>query len=258
LEEILNSLEEASIFGVNTFREIVLSRGTPMVRRIIQTGTILGVLQFDAEGFGNDDLIGKKVDVNPEDPIYGLPDKTVHLYKVASKLGKEACKLGKESSYINPCVFRDNNWSNRQVAGIFEAHPAFDSVCRDFDYKFTDELKPTVKHSIVTPAVKIEFPVHSGWRRNQYGAPRATNGTAIVYTPFSITPNPELVEIQEFFNENTPQDYLVSAEHFYNQGARVIKAVRENPNFQKLTQHYVELSKQIDVKQQQEHLAGIR
>lgn len=251
LEEILGSLEEASLVGINTFREIILSRGTPKIRRIIQTGAVLGILQFDAEGFDNEGLVGKRVDVNPEEPIYGSPDKTVHLYKVTRKLNKK-------SSHTNPCVFKDNTWSDRQVAGIFEAHPAFDSVCRDFDCRFTDGLKPTVKYSIVTPAVKIEFPVHSGWRGNQYNAPRATNETAIVHTPFSITPNLELMEIQKFFKENTPNDYLTSAEYLFDQAARVIKAVRETSNFQKLTQHYVELSKQIDVKQHKEHLAGLR
>jgi len=250
LEKILYSLEEASRFRVNTFREIIGSQH-PRVRRIIEAEAVLGIVEFEPDDVGTDCLIGKKVDCKSDDNFYEEPETSVHLYKVTNRL------RGK-SSHIRPLVFKDTHHSHKEISGIFEASFAFDSVCRDFDQRFTDELKPSVKYSVITPAIKIEFPVYRGWRGNQYNLPRATNGTAIVRAPFSITPNSEMSNVIEFYRkQNNSPSYLADAGFYFEQGARVIKAVEECGEFHELTNHFVHLSKRMDEKQNEEHIAHL-
>jgi len=250
LEKILWSLEEANRFRVNTFREIIESR-YPRVRKIIEAGDVLGIVEFEPDDVGTDCLIGKKVDCKSDDNFYELPETSVHLYKVTDRLRRK-------SSHTCPLVFKDTHHSHQEISGIFEASRAFDSVCRDFDQRFTDGLKPSVKYSVITPAVKIEFPVYRGWRGNQYNLPRATNGTAIVRAPFLITPNSEMSDIIEFYRkQNNSQSYLKDAGFYFEQATRVIKAVEECEDFHKLANHFVDLSKKMDEKQHEEHIAHL-
>jgi hypothetical protein len=252
LEEILGLLEEGKRERIEVFREVIASRGYPRVRRVLKAGTVLGVLDFEAVDIGYEDLVGKRVSgVKERGPISEFADNPVHLYRLVERLRANA---------QDPVVFQDDSQIRGWESGVFHASRAFDSVCRDFDYRFTSGLKPVVKYSIVSPALTVEFPVCHGWRGDSYGNPRVTSGTGIIHTPFLLTPNKNLRELQEYFErgqEAAPEESLRNAGFYFQQAARVVKAIEGSKNFQGFANNFVELSRQIDEKQQQEYRAGI-
>lgn len=249
LKEVLGSLSEAERFEVRTFREIVSSSQWSKVRNVLCVGTVFGVQEFEYSKANS--LIGDKVDGDVE-PSYGFPDTSVHLYRV-SKL------LRSMSSSAESMVFMDASLRDGRKSGVYEAVPSFDAVCRDYDVRFTQELRPSVQYSIVTPAVRIEFPYIYGCRGSSMGVSRTTDGTAVIAAPFSITPNPEMKDILNFFNsELTPNDYLYDAETVFEQANRVIHAVRNSSEFGELTGNYVQLNSEVEERLRREDIAAIR
>ena len=249
LESVLGSLDEVESFGVRNFKEVVSLSQEDLIRNVFYTGMVLGVQEFEYSG--SESLTGAKRDGEARG-TYGTFREDVHLYDVMKVL-RGVCPN------IESLVFRDDSYRGGKESGVFESVPAFDSVCRGYDVQFTEGLKPRMKYSIVTPAVKIEFPVWSSWRGIPMGFFRSTDGTVVVDDFFSITPNSEMSRIfRAFYPMKTAEEFLHRSENAFEQARRVVAAVKGNSDFGELVDSYVKTNSGIVEQLRKEDCAAIR
>ncbi|MFA5060894.1 MAG: hypothetical protein WC494_01090 [Candidatus Pacearchaeota archaeon] len=246
LEGILGSLDEAEHHKRDTRREIV--RGSDVrVRKVMRVGNVLAVQEISLSGtkIRPEDLKGEKI----ENPIFSRsyfrsPDNISHLY--------ELFEIG---PYDKDLVLDYNRAAN----SIFRVSTTFDSVCRDLDHSFTEQLKPVISYAIITPIMSLQFPSYAGIRSGHCGYTTPTDGTMVVTNPFKIKfPTDNYIEMFSNTTSNESANPLPDLISDCNLSERVIKVVDESPEFHSLTQHFVDLSKKIDEVRQEEHRKEIR
>jgi hypothetical protein len=254
LERIFGSLDEARHYRLNPRREIVRQGSDIIARRVIRTGLALGVQEFPLAGTGIDleDLKGERIgnpifDSNFDINHLRSPEKISHLYDLF-RIGPRHQDLVLDYSLDIPIE-----------SSVFKVSTTFDSVCRDFDHRFTEELKPIVRYAIITPTMVLRFPNSYGKREKHSGYTKPTDGTAIVEDPFEVeSPTETYREIFPGICKNSVSSLIESQRSSHNLSERVLKAINENPDFSFLVQHYVDLSKKIDEARQEEFIKKIR